>query len=313
MKRENVVELSHPVKTMNTYPRISTVLLALCASVTVQSFAGGIHKEIKRTSEKEVRVKVESSFGTVVCSKGPSDKIMVFDLKTENDRKPNVDIDYRIKGDVGYLELAPETEGKNSISFHFNDDDDEDKDHGHMESGKWYIQFTDAVPLSIDAELGAGRGNFDMTGLNVKDFRMSAGASSTSLLFGEPNKSEIEDFEIKSGVSKFVGDKLCNANFQHMTFEGGVGSYYLNFEGDLNHEVDVNIKIGLGAVTIVIPKETGAKVHYQENWFSNFTIDKEFDEERKGVYVTPNFSSAEGRMNIYVESGLGSVKVKVLK
>jgi len=286
--------------------------MAVYATVAVQSFAGGIHKEIKRTSEKEVRVKIESTFGTVICSKGTSDKVLVFDLKTQDDRKPNIDIDYRIKNDIGYLDLSPATEGNHSISIHL-DDDDEENDHNQIESGKWYMQFSDATPLSIDAELGAGRGNFDMTGLNVKDFRMSAGASSTTLLFGEPNKSEIEDLEIKSGVSKFVGEKLCNANFKHMSFEGGVGSYYLDFEGDLKNDVDVTIKIGLGAVTIVIPEETGAKVHYQENWFSNFSIDKDFDEEEKGVYKTANYSSAEGRMNIYVESGLGSVKVKLLK
>jgi hypothetical protein len=284
----------------------------LTAVMATQASAGGLHKEIKRSVEKEVRIKLESSFGTVVCSKGVSDKVMVFDLKMQDDHKPNVDIDYRIKNNIGYLDISRESDGGNSVPLHFQDDDEE-KNDGTFESGKWYMRFTDAVPLSIDAELGAGRGDFDMTGLDIKEFTMSAGASSTTLLFGKPNKSEIEDFEIKSGVSKFVGEKLCNANFQRMTFEGGVGSYYLNFDGELHREVDVRIKIGLGAVTIVIPRETGAKVHYQENWFSTFSIDKDFDEERKGVYVTSNYSSAEGKMNIYVESGLGSVKVKLEK
>jgi len=300
------------VALMNSLHRTQTLVLALSAAAVVQTFAGGIHKEIKRGSEKEVRVKVESSFGTVICSKGSSDKIVVFDLKTDDDRRPDVDIDYRVKGEIGYLDITPQDEGRHSFSLHMGDDDEE-KDRDHMESGKWYLEFTDAVPLSIDAELGAGKGNFDMTGLDVKDFRMSAGASSTNLYFGEPNKSEIEELEVKSGVSKFVGEKLCNANFRRMTFEGGVGSYYLNFEGKLDREVDVKIKIGLGAVTIAIPKEAGARVHYEENWFSNFTIDKDFDEERKGVYVTSNFASAEGKLNIYVESGLGSVKVKILR
>ncbi len=294
--------------------KIHTLLKAapfvFSAVLAMQAFAGGLHKEIKRTTEKEIHIKLESSFGTVVCSKGVSDKVMIFDLKMDDGHKPNVDIDYRIKNNVGYLDLSRESDGGNSVSLNFNDGDEE-KNDGIFESGKWYMRFTDAVPLSIDAELGAGRGDFDMTGLDVKEFTMSAGASSTTLLFGEPNKSEIEEFEIKSGVSKFVGEKLCNANFRRMTFEGGVGSYYLNFDGELHHEAEVKIKIGLGAVTIVIPKETGAKVYYQENWFSNFSIDKDFDEERKGVYVTPNYSSAEGRMNIYVESGLGSVKVKL--
>lgn len=283
----------------------------MSAALAMHAFAGGLHKEIKRSTEKEVRIKLESSFGTVVFSKGVSNKVLIFDLKMDEDRKPNVDIDYRIKNDIGYLDISRESDGGTSFFPHVNDD--EEKNDGNFVNGKWYMRFTDAVPLSIDAELGAGRGDFDMTGLDIKDFTMSAGASSTTLLFGEPNKSEIEDLEIKSGVSKFVGEKLCNANFQRMVFEGGVGSYYLNFDGELHREVDVRIKIGLGVVTIVIPRETGAKVHYQENWFSNFSIDKDFDEERKGVYTTENYSSAEGKMNIYIESGLGSVKVKLEK
>ena len=292
--------------------RRTSASLTLCAAFSLYAYAGGIHKEIKRTNEKEVRVKIESSFGTVVCSKGPSDKIMVFDLKTESGHKPSVDIDYRIKNDIGYLNLSHESDGKRSVTLHMGDDE-EDGDGNTMDAGKWYMRFTDEVPLSIDAELGAGRGDLDLTGLNVKDFRMSTGASSTTLVFGEPNKSTIEDFDIKSGVSKFVGEKLCNANFQHMTFEGGVGSYHLNFDGELHHEVDVRIKIGLGAVTILIPRETGARVHYQESWFSNFSIDREFEEGKKGVYETPNYSTVDGKMNIYVESGLGSVKVKLIK
>ncbi|MGA7159436.1 MAG: hypothetical protein WBZ48_00420 [Bacteroidota bacterium] len=300
------------MRNTNTHILLKAVPFVFSAALTMQAIAGGLHKEIKRTNEKEVHVKLESSFGTVVCSKGASDKVMIFDLKMDHGHKPNVDIDYRIKNDVGYLDVSRESDGGNSVSLNFNDDNEE-KSERVFESGKWYMQFTDAVPLSIDAELGAGRGDFDMTGLDVKEFTMSAGASSTTLTFGEPNKSEIEEFEIKSGVSKFVGEKLCNANFKRMTFEGGVGSYYLNFDGELHREVDVKIKIGLGAVTIVIPRETGAKVYYQENWFSNFSIDRDFDEERKGVYETSNYSSADGRMNISIESGLGSVKVKLEK
>lgn len=281
------------------------VLLLFSGSV----YAGGIHKEIKRTTEKEVRLKLESSFGTVACSKGDPDKILVFDLRTSDAHKAAADIDYRIKNDIGYLNLTRESSRRHTLSLNY-DDEDEEKDDHLFETGKWYLRLTDAVPLSIDAELGAGRGEFDMTGLDVKEFKMSAGASSTTLKFGEPNPSEIDDLEIKSGVSKFVGEKLGNANFRNMTFEGGVGSYYLDFTGALRHEVDVKVKIGLGAVTIVVPKEIGAKVRYQENWFSNFSISGDFDEERKGVYVTPNYSTADGRMNISVESGLGSVKVK---
>jgi hypothetical protein len=95
-----------------------------------------------------------------------------------------------------------------------------------------------------------------------------------------------------------------------MEFEGGVGSYSLNFNGSLDHEVDVDVKIGLGTITLIIPQNVGAKVTYDDHWFSSFTIDKEFDEESEGIYITPNYATSKAKMNIVVESGLGSIKIR---
>ncbi len=281
--------------------------MVFCAATI--ALAGGYHKEIKKTSEREVRVKLESAFGTVIIGKGAPEKILVFDLKTNNEEKTNVDVDYRLKGDVGYLNVDRSNDGNHSFSFH-SDDDRESNNFSGFESGSWYLRFTDAVPLSMDIELGVGKGDFDLSGLNVKDFKLSTGASSTELTFGKPNESVIDNFQIESGVSKFIGNSLCNANFRRFTFEGGVGTYYLNFAGELTREVNVRIKIGLGAVTLDIPKNIGAKVLYNDTWLSSFTIDHEFTEEHKGTYITPNYDSAKGKMDVYVESGLGSVKIR---
>lgn len=287
----------------------SCVSLALVFLATTAAIAGGYHKEIRKTDEREVRIKLESAFGTVIIGKGVPDKILIFDLKTHNDEKTNVDINYHLKNNVGYLKVSRDNDEHHSFSVRSNDDRDGNNFSG-FESGSWYLQFTDAVPLSMDLELGVGKGDFDLSGLNVKDFKLSTGASSTTLNFGEPNESVINDFQIESGVSKFVGNNLCNANFRRFSFEGGVGSYYLNFAGELSRQVDVHVKIGLGAVTLDIPKNIGAKVMYNDTWLSSFTIDHDFTEEHKGTYVTPNYDSANGKMDIYVESGLGSVKIR---
>jgi hypothetical protein len=285
---------------------VSLAMVFLAASVAM---AGGYHKEIRKTNEHEVRIKLESAFGTVIIGKGESEKILVFDLKTHGDEKTNVDVEYHLKNNVGYLNVDRSNDGNHSFSVH-SDDDRGGNSFSDFESGSWYLRFTDAVPLSMDLELGVGKGDFDLSGLNVKDFKLSTGASSTTLTFGEPNESVIDNFQVESGVSKFVGNNLCNANFRRFTFEGGVGTYYLNFAGELTREVDAHIKIGLGAVTLDIPKNIGAKVMYNDTWLSSFSIDREFTEENKGTYVTPNYDSAKGKMDVYVESGLGSVKIR---
>ncbi len=286
--------------------RIVTYFCSLAVPVALV-YGGDYHKEIKRTSEQEVQVRIESAFGSVDVARGDKSKILVFDLQTERGRANSVDIDYRILNDVGRLNLDWNARHASS-RVHVNDGGSEGRDYD-LDAGKWFIKLNDELPLAIDAELGVGRGDFDLAGLNVKAFKLSTGACSTTLDFEEPNKGEIDDLQIESGVSKFVGRNLCNANFKRMSFEGGIGSYTLDFDGALDRKVEVHLKIGLGAVTVSIPRDIGARVFYDDKWFSSFTLDRDFSERHDGEYVTPNFESAKGRMDIYVDSGLGSVKI----
>ncbi len=283
-------------------------LIVLCAAAFVKSFAGDLHKEVRRTNEKEVRVKLETSFGTLKLSKGNAEHIVVVNYRPEKNKESDIDLEYRVQHETGNLNLELNPKGSRNShdgSVHVNFD---------IQSDQWNVQLNNELPLMIDAELGAGRGDFDFTGMNITKLSISTGATSTKVRFDEPNKGVIENFRITSGVSKFVGDKLNNANFKRFEFEGGVGSYYLNFEGALQREVDVHIEIGLGAITIVIPKDVGARIKYAEGWLSNFSIDDdEFDEQRKGVYTTSNYSSATGKMNITIDSGLGSIKIRRTK
>ena len=116
--------------------------------------------------------------------------------------------------------------------------------------------------------------------------------------------------KIETGVSKFVGENLGNANFRHMKFSGGVGSYTLDFTGELKREVDVKVEVGLGSVTILIPQDVGARVQYQESWISKIDLDRDFEEKRDGQYFSDNYNTAVGRMNINIESGFGHVKIR---
>ncbi|MDD8018079.1 MAG: LiaF-related protein [Bacteroidota bacterium] len=280
----------------------------LLLTVTV---AQDIRREVKRTTEKEVKVVLHSSFGSVNLEKGTPDKIAeVYYRQKERDKDdhPKVDINYSVHRDVGdlHIEMHPESSEEHSS------DDGDIRVHAnlHFRTDEWYVKLAEGIPLSIEAELGAGKSDFDFSGLTINDLSISTGASSSKIRFDQKNKNMMEDLNIETGVSKFVAENLNNANFKNMKFEGGVGSYYLDFGGELDHSVDVNISVGLGSITLVIPQDIGVKVKYEDSWLSNFSIDDEFIRKRKGVYESENYASAHGQMNLFVESGLGSVKIR---
>jgi hypothetical protein len=260
-------------------------------------------KEIGRTTEKEIKVVLASSFGSVSISRGEPGKTVSVESDRPGGENSRMTVDYTVRNRIGYLEINlgqdNEESGGKGTGIHF----------GNMESGKWTLHFSDAIPISFDVELGVGRGSFDMTGLQVKDFNLSTGASEVDLAFDERNALEIENLNIESGMSRFNGRNLLNARFKHFRFQGGVGSYTLDFGGELTSEVDVDVEVGFGFATLIVPKLVGARITYEKNWVSHLDCDSDFENDAANEYMTANYYRVPGKLNITLDSGLGSIKV----
>jgi hypothetical protein len=218
-------------------------------------------------------------------------------------------IEYKKRGDVGYLSI-------DLGNVDVNSEDGEKKSKKgkgfDLSSTTWNLLLSDKVPISLDVELGLGEGDLDLTGLKVKDFDLSTGASSVRLRFDAPNPATMENMSISAGASKLRAVGLGNANFKNFRFEGGVGSYTLDFTGELRHEVDVELEVGLGVLTVILPKEAGARLMFEDHWMCEMDLDKGFTaaEGEEDAYLTENFRTAKGRFNIRVDAGFGSVKIR---
>lgn len=294
-----------------SYSKITAAVI-LCFSIAASQ---NVQREVKRTDEKEVRVKIESSFGSVNIEKGDKDKIVrVYYRRQDKDRQPKLNLDYSVRKGLGELLLEMHPEDSEVRSSDGEEGGVHVNANMNFKTDVWYVELAEGMPMSLDVELGAGKSDFDLTGLTVNDLSISTGASSSKLNFGERNNGEIKNLKIESGVSKFVANNLNNANFRRLEFEGGVGTYYLDFGGELKRDVKVDINVGLGSMTIAVPKNIGLKIKYEDSWLSNLSLDDdEFVRRRKGVYESQNYSEAEGKMEISIESGMGSVKIKRTK
>ena len=293
---------------MRNHTLISLALSALIATTAVAvpppGENGNSTREIGRTTEKELKVNLSSAFGTVLIGRGESGKVIMAEASSDKEENAVMDVQYAIRNRVGFLDmtLGDQRIEKDGNHYSFNLE--------RFDKGKWFLRFTDAIPISFDIELGVGRGDFNLSGLDVKDFNLSTGASDVTLAFDQPNTGTIENLTIESGVSKFDARNLGNANFRHFRFQGGMGSYTLDFGGALKNEVDVDIEVGLGLVTIIIPEEIGARVIYENSWVSRLDCDRDFEADGENQYISTNYHKSQGRMNINIDSGLGSIKVR---
>jgi len=274
-------------------------ILSLIALIQFQIATAGnddiqsrFHREIQRKGEKELKVKITGGAGVFYIIPGSEDKIAIIDGYSDKTTWKNpVTISYFVEGDIGYLEF--ETTRVSSS-----------KDAGNE---KWYIKLCKGIPTTLDIELGATKTNIDLGGLSIKNLKISTGVSSTNLKFSEPNKIIMRRFEIEAGVAKFDGEKLGNARFKNLDFSGGMGDFALDLSGELIDEADVNISIGFGNLVVYLPKDVGAMLKS-----SGFLSSKKFDDfyKRGDKYISLNFDEAQKKINIYIESGLGNVRVR---
>jgi hypothetical protein len=193
---------------------------------------------------------------------------------------------------------------KESVRF-WGDEEGHEGRHRYLD-----IKLSDAVPITFEVELGAGKGDIDLTDLQVKDLKISTGASSVNMNCSKPNPITADDITIESGVSKFRAEDLGNMNFRNLKFSGGVGSYELDFNGKLQQSAEVKVEVGLGSISVYLPPTVPARVEYDDNWLSSFSLDDGFEKIHSGLYETDDFQEASKRLTIRMESGLGSVKVR---
>jgi len=260
-----------------------------------------IHREFTRTKERSLRVVIDIAFGSLMLEPGARDRIATIEYDEAEDDEHKIIVSYDVSGDRGLLKIRLKK------SSHFWGDGDSDRG-GH--DRQLAVRLTENLPVSLEIELGAGRGDIDLSRLRVEDLKISTGASSVNVRCDQPNPISANDVEFESGVSKFTASNLSNMNFRSLKFSGGVGSYKLDFGGKLRQNADVKIEVGLGSVVVNVPGEIPARLLYDDSWLSSFDLDDGFSKQRSGLYQTDDFDGGSNHLTIRIESGLGSVKVR---
>jgi hypothetical protein len=112
--------------------------------------------------------------------------------------------------------------------------------------------------LQISA--GAYDGTYDLGGLILQDLTIKDGAAKSEVRFGTANPGQMQRLLYETGASTVNFTGLANANFRSFEFNGGAGSYTMDFSGQLRTDGTVRIEAGVATVRVVVPAETAAQV-----------------------------------------------------
>lgn len=184
-------------------------------------------------------------------------------------------------------------------------------DHGvHRVDRDRYSTMTLALgrgaPMDLSLELGAVQGVLDLGGLQLSSLRLESGASDTRVRFDAPNPVPMRLLHIETGAAGVDISGLANANAREMRVEGGVGSVHLDFGGDWTHDVDADVQMALGHVTLDVPADVGLRVEVKR-FLASF---EDAGLERRGdAYYSRNWDSARYRLRVHLETTFGDVDI----
>ncbi len=169
------------------------------------------------------------------------------------------------------------------------------------------ILLTREVPLDLDLEFGAGRAEIELGGLSLRNLTLATGASETRVSFGSTNVIAADQVRISAGAADLRVLGLGNARAREIRFMGGVGATVLDFGGAWSQDATASVEMGVGSVTLRLPRELGVRIN-RSSFLTSFTAP---GMERDGnSYLTSNWGSALRHLTIDLSAALGSIQIE---
>ncbi len=148
----------------------------------------------------------------------------------------------------------------------------------------WDLRLTDALPLSLRVECGAGEQDIDLVGLNITDLDVKLGAGDARI--------SVSDTPALS----------------HLDLDIGAGSVSLDLRGPWAGDAEIDIQGGVGETQVQLPQDVGVRVEV-ERGIGDVDVSGLF---REGTaWVNEAFGTAPVTLDITIRAGIGRVVLEV--
>jgi hypothetical protein len=180
------------------------------------------------------------------------------------------------------------------------------------DDARWDISLSRGYTWDIELDMGVTEADIDLSGLPIDMLKLDHGVSECRIVFTERNPLEMRRLVVDAGVGDLELAGLGYANAEDMYFDGGTGEFVLNFTGQNDGYRTAHIDVGVGSVTIELPRNLPVRIDTEEGWLNSVTVPKRhFDEIDDDVYETDGYETASYGLEIRLDIGIGSAEIKI--
>jgi hypothetical protein len=165
---------------------------------------------------------------------------------------------------------------------------------------------------NLNLDIGMAQSRIDLSGLPLERLNLDVGASECQIEFSDPNPIPLDQIKIDAGAGDVKLYGLGYANFDDLTFDGGAGSFLLNFEGLKDGRRSVSIDVGVGSVEIELPHDYPVRVESEGGWFNSIELhDADLTKVDDGVYESKDYSRGGDRsLIIKLDVAMGKARIR---
>jgi hypothetical protein len=175
------------------------------------------------------------------------------------------------------------------------------------ETNRIRLGVSDAVPLRLSVKTGVGESRLALSGLQIARLDFETGVGGVKISAYDPNKIDCERIRMRAGVGGMNAVGLGNLNFREFDFEGGVGGADLDFTGEWKRDAEIRIQVGVGGVTVRMPRGIGVAVDTTKHFLSGIHLDG--FERRDSRYYSRDYDQSKFRVSLRVSTGVGGFRI----
>ena len=249
-----------------------------------------VSRQLRDSTEQ--RVQVQYGAGTLILGAAPAPMLYQMDLRYDEDAGRPI---YSFDSTTRLLTVGLEKQSMRLVRGMRGN------------GGELRLDLTRQVPLDLSLDLGAVKGDLDVSGFKLTRLDLSSGAAEIRVRTDTLNAVPMELLKVDVGAASVRLDDVANLNAAKIRASVGVGELTMDFSGEWTHDVEATIDLALGHLDLRVPSEVGIRIEI-ERFLSGF--DKDRFRKRGNAYYSRNYDEAKYHLELKINAALGNVDIE---
>jgi hypothetical protein len=175
----------------------------------------------------------------------------------------------------------------------------------------WKMYLTDGKPYFLEFNYGVGNANIDLSGLAVKNLKISTGSADVNVGYYSAleNQIDMDSFFVKVDLGSV---NVKNVNLSRARFvmaDVGFGNMTLDFSNKPLVSNKIKGSVGAGNLTIILPKnDTPVLVKIQDSWLCSVKVPSSLKKVAENTFANAAYSkNAKNALVFDLDVSMGNI------